>query len=882
MSNQITLSKYAFCEETNSIIPFSDCKKTDIQIWDSLMPTIHQVAQQHGMKKSKTSNQTSSQDTPQPETILLFLKSRHLNSHRLFKALLDWNMRTTSTSSQSGSNFSPENAYWPVISISLTDITSLHTEEKGEKGQKEQDWNELTYKTFRHDSRIKFLDSSIWHRFVSIQSIHGTFEVLLNEVLLDIKQYHDWGLYYSNAANVTLEFQLRMLQNSYIAKMGDRGHAEVVTPFKFHSEGQMKRKANEEINFLLKEWPFEKKGKKITQYQSLLETLRWRLLIVDDQANNFISSLKNKPNCKVTKKHLIKIPFVKAYKIKNNRIEDKITLKDKIEIATPDSMHVIDWVCEKLEQKTFDILFLDYLLGDKPKGSNGLQYPNRREYGFEFLQKLLEDNRDFKPKYRRDFSGKYWIFPISSFPHALLDKLSQLGISYLHELWHISQGGDPITSPNLFAYNLYRFIKLKIGEIFLYPAALRRFLNQALIHQETPNDKSWIKYLEQSIKNINGSIEVFCQLNLNDEKSSLFVCSMYDFITSQRSIYFKKLIEYLLTILTVLQKEKEATQINLSVKKNIEKIKELPLDAEFKVVLDSLFERIEYWIDASYAEAKDKVLNNGRKNHLDLVGRSLTRIPIEIQKLKGLRLLYLSNNELSQLPDCLEYLYKVTFIDLNDNKFQYFPEVLYKMENLEKILLSDNQIAVFDGEKLYNNLPNLSSLNLKNNPLPLIKKIANNREEVKEICELMSKKSKELPDGIKYHLGLSFAGENREYVEEVYQYLVKWGYIVAYDKDIYKPGMNIEEKSSEIYGKICNQIIVFISEFYKKKDWPRYERDIIVDAAKQKNNDYIIPVFLDNTKIVGISKYAYLFIDGAKKSPLQTAQLIKEKILKNT
>ena len=66
-----------------------------------------------------------------------------------------------------------------------------------------------------------------------------------------------------------------MMLNSFITKVGEKGHHENVTPFKFHSETQMQNKSKKLIdNFFIP---------KREANQSLIEVVKWNFLLVDDQ-----------------------------------------------------------------------------------------------------------------------------------------------------------------------------------------------------------------------------------------------------------------------------------------------------------------------------------------------------------------------------------------------------------------------------------------------------------------------------------------------------------------------------------------------------------------------------------------------------------------------
>ena len=70
-----------------------------------------------------------------------------------------------------------------------------------------------------------------------------------------------------------------------------------------------------------------------------------------------------------------------------------------------------------------------------------------------------------------------------------------------------------------------------------------------------------------------------------------------------------------------------------------------------------------------------------------------------------------------------------------------------------------------------------------------------------------------------YDIALSFAGENRDYVEEVAQTLKVYGVRVFYDKfeEHTLSGKNLIDYLQDIYKNKAKYTVMFISEYYAKK-----------------------------------------------------------------
>lgn len=130
-----------------------------------------------------------------------------------------------------------------------------------------------------------------------------------------------------------------------------------------------------------------------------------------------------------------------------------------------------------------------------------------------------------------------------------------------------------------------------------------------------------------------------------------------------------------------------------------------------------------------------------------------------------------------------------------------------------------------------------------------------------------------------YDVALSFAGEDREYVEDIATFLKDVGIKVFYDKfeadNLW--GKNLYDHLQDIYKNKANYTILFISEHYKKKNWTTHERQSAQARAFEETKEYILPVKIDNTEIPGIqSTVGYL--NAKEYSPIDIAKIFIKKI----
>lgn len=130
-----------------------------------------------------------------------------------------------------------------------------------------------------------------------------------------------------------------------------------------------------------------------------------------------------------------------------------------------------------------------------------------------------------------------------------------------------------------------------------------------------------------------------------------------------------------------------------------------------------------------------------------------------------------------------------------------------------------------------------------------------------------------------YDVVLSFAGENRTYVEEVASHLRTQGLRVFYDQQeqVALWGHNLAERLPEIYSRHGLYCVMFISRHYAESMWTRVERQAALDRAMRERGPYILPCRFDATELPGLSpSTSYMPLLGV--SPLTLAARIVQKV----
>lgn len=131
----------------------------------------------------------------------------------------------------------------------------------------------------------------------------------------------------------------------------------------------------------------------------------------------------------------------------------------------------------------------------------------------------------------------------------------------------------------------------------------------------------------------------------------------------------------------------------------------------------------------------------------------------------------------------------------------------------------------------------------------------------------------------KYQVALSFAGEDREYVNKVAELLKENGISVFYDKfeqvDLWGKDLGIH--FDYVYRRQSQYFIPFISTHYREKIWTHYEVRTAIARAIENKEEYILPVKFDDTELDGIrSTLGYL--DIRNTSPEELANKIIQKL----
>ena len=133
-------------------------------------------------------------------------------------------------------------------------------------------------------------------------------------------------------------------------------------------------------------------------------------------------------------------------------------------------------------------------------------------------------------------------------------------------------------------------------------------------------------------------------------------------------------------------------------------------------------------------------------------------------------------------------------------------------------------------------------------------------------------------DDARYQVALSFAGEQRKYVEDVARHLRSRSMDVFYDgfEKVRLWGRSGAEEFHEVFAKQSAYVVMFISKAYVSRAWPVHERRSILSGMIMQQRDHVLPVRFDDTDVPGLPE-DLIYLQASDYSPAELAAMIAEK-----
>jgi hypothetical protein len=130
-----------------------------------------------------------------------------------------------------------------------------------------------------------------------------------------------------------------------------------------------------------------------------------------------------------------------------------------------------------------------------------------------------------------------------------------------------------------------------------------------------------------------------------------------------------------------------------------------------------------------------------------------------------------------------------------------------------------------------------------------------------------------------YDVVLSFAGEDRIYVERVAKYLRSKDVKVFYDgfEETILWGKDLAEHLDLVYRRAGQYCVIFVSKSYAKKMWTKHERRSALARAIQGDKEYVLPARFDETDLPGIPPTVG-HISLTERTPVAFGKLLLKKL----
>lgn len=132
---------------------------------------------------------------------------------------------------------------------------------------------------------------------------------------------------------------------------------------------------------------------------------------------------------------------------------------------------------------------------------------------------------------------------------------------------------------------------------------------------------------------------------------------------------------------------------------------------------------------------------------------------------------------------------------------------------------------------------------------------------------------------IEYEVALSFAGEERAFVQRVAEILKEAGARVFFDdfETVALWGHDLAAHFDEVFRWKARYVVPFVSSSYAAKAWPRHEFHSALARAVQEREPYLLPVRFDATDLPGLSP-TVAYLDATALGPDEVAGVILQKL----
>lgn len=381
----------------------------------------------------------------------------------------------------------------------LYDAPTIHMTIKNIFAEKDENDNlKEPYKRF-----ARYMDSSIWNYYAPIivkdESKDGLdperfdfsyFTSAIQSIINNSFYKTPRGVTNLYEINVTKEYadiNERILMQSKLLEVS--GHDKNVSPFLFHSEQKVKEETEKKKEL--------KRRSGIKTLKDEILSYKWRILLVDDHATRGLT-VGEKDEANLTKLKVIQKELCGLFGAETITTDCQ-NEKAKIYIECASTLKEAK---NKLKEKKYEIILLDYLLGKKGDG---------REYGYELLKGIwYKENKDNLEKerleeleklyeeyvfdYKKGPDNRFYFMFISAFTTAVSERLLAESWARSEEYWYIGEGACPINTPYLFQYRLLHIMEKRMKEMGLKKFNISEWLKTQIYDCDIPRQEARNKF----------------------------------------------------------------------------------------------------------------------------------------------------------------------------------------------------------------------------------------------------------------------------------------------------------------------------------------------------------------------------------------------------
>ncbi|MFB6720035.1 TIR domain-containing protein [Kribbella sp. NPDC056345] len=135
------------------------------------------------------------------------------------------------------------------------------------------------------------------------------------------------------------------------------------------------------------------------------------------------------------------------------------------------------------------------------------------------------------------------------------------------------------------------------------------------------------------------------------------------------------------------------------------------------------------------------------------------------------------------------------------------------------------------------------------------------------------------PSAFTYDVALSFAGAERQFVQEVANGLKLAAVRIFYDEDQTANvwGENLVELLDKVYREESRYAVMFVSRAYSENMWTKHERRSLQARALREKSAYILPVRIDDTELDGLLP-SIAYLDAARFGSVGIVEQVLRKL----